>query len=78
MPENRPGPNDRPYPETWEQVAELRVFRTSVERWQRLIRWRADMRRKGWKLLRVDSRGPEMHAIFGRTREALLAREQDK
>lgn len=74
MPENQPEARERPYPESWEHVAEIRVFRTTVERWQRLIRWRAEMRRKGWKLLRVDSHENEMHAVFGRTREKLLSR----
>jgi len=33
-----------------------------------LIAWRADMRKRGWKLLRVSSEGPEMVAVFGRTK----------
>ncbi len=57
MPERAAGSTDsaeRPYPADWEEVAELRVFRTTEERWQRLINWRSDMRRKGWRLLRVS------------------------
>ncbi len=67
---------ERPYPDEWEDVAELRVFRTTPQRWQQLISWRSDMRRKGWKLLRVSSQGDDMVAIFGRTRTELLAREE--
>jgi hypothetical protein len=65
----------RPYPQSWEKVAELRVFRTSYERWQQLIGWRADMRRKGWKLLHVSSERGEMFAVFGRTRAELMTDE---
>jgi hypothetical protein len=67
-------PADRPYPEDWEQVAELRVFRTPAARWQHLIGWRAEMRRKGWKLLQVSAERGEMVAVFGRTKETLLQR----
>ena len=73
-----PGPLETdapPYPPDWEDVAELRVFRTTVERWQRLIGWRAEMRRKGWKLLRVSADAGEMVAVFGRTKDTLLARQ---
>jgi hypothetical protein len=49
-------------------VADLRVFRTTSEEWQKLLGWRADMRKRGWKLLRVSSDGPELVAIFGRTK----------
>jgi len=58
----------RPYPAHWEEVADLRVFRTTAEEWEKLLSWRNDMRRRGWKLLRVSSDGPEMVAVFGRTR----------
>jgi hypothetical protein len=68
---------NRPYPEDWENVAELRVFRTTEERWQRLIAWRAEMQRKGWKLLQVTASMGEMVAVFGRTRADLLARRMD-
>ena len=66
----------QPYPESWEDVAELRVFRTTPERWQRLIGWRTEMTSKGWKLLRVTDLDGEMMAVFGRTREELLSRSQ--
>jgi hypothetical protein len=58
----------KPYPAHWEQVADLRVFRTTAQEWEKLIGWRADMRKRGWKLLRVASEGPEMVAVFGRTK----------
>lgn len=58
----------KPYPAQWEQVADLRVFRTSTQEWEKLIGWRADMRKRGWKLLRVASEGTEMVAVFGRTK----------
>jgi len=49
-------------------VADLRVFRTSVEEWEKLIGWRTDMRKRGWKLLKVTSEETEVVAIFGRTK----------
>ena len=58
----------KPYPAQWEQVADLRVFRTTTQEWEKLIVWRADMRKRGWKLLRVESEGTEMVAVFGRTK----------
>jgi hypothetical protein len=60
--------SDRPYPESWEQVADLRVFRTDAEDWDRLATWRADMRKRGWKLLKVTSDEVELIAVFGKTR----------
>jgi hypothetical protein len=64
-------PNSRIYPPSWEEVAELRVFKTTPDEWTRLIAWRADMRRKGWKLLRVNTEEHEMVAVFGKTRPEL-------
>jgi hypothetical protein len=49
-------------------VADLRVFRTTSEEWEKLIGWRADMGKRGWRLLRVSSDGPELIAVFGRTK----------
>lgn len=60
---------DKPYPAAWENQADVRVFRTAAKEWERLIQWRADMRRRGWKLLKVTGDGEEMVAVFGRTRE---------
>ena len=62
-------PASKPYPAHWEQVADLRVFRTTDQEWEKLIGWRADMRKRGWKLLRVSSDAGEMVAVFGRTKE---------
>jgi hypothetical protein len=44
------------------------VFRTSAEEWEKLIGWRTDMRKRGWKLLKVTSEETEVVAIFGRTK----------
>jgi len=57
-----------PYPPQWENVADLRVFRTTAEEWEKLIGWRTDMRKRGWKLLKVLSEDTEVVAIFGRTK----------
>ncbi len=58
----------KPYPAHWERVADLRVFRTTTEEWEKLIAWRTDMGKRGWRLLRVSHEGPELVAIFGRTK----------
>ena len=58
----------KPYPAQWERVADLRVFRTTTEDWEKLIAWRADMRKRGWRLLRVSHEGLELVAVFGRTK----------
>jgi hypothetical protein len=63
----RPG-GEKPYPARWEDVAELRVFRTTPTEWEKLIQWRSDMGRRGWKLLRVSNETQELVAVFGRTR----------
>jgi hypothetical protein len=63
-----PQEKNKPYPEAWEQVADLRVFRTHARDWERLITWRADMTKRGWKLLRVTSDDTEIVAVFGKTR----------
>ncbi len=60
-----------PYPREWEDVAEVRVFRTTQDQWSRLIGWRREMRRRGWKLLRVQTDRREMVAVFGRTKPEL-------
>ena len=66
------GSNERkPYPEAWENVAELRVFRATAKEWEKLIAWRADMRKRGWKLLRVTSDESELVAVFGKTKPDL-------
>ena len=58
----------KPYPAHWERVADLRVFRTTTQEWEKLIAWRTDMGKRGWRLLRVSHDGPELVAVFGRTR----------
>ena len=66
-----------PYPPDWERVAELRVFHTSPGGWAKLINWRAEMQRKGWRLLQVSSSATKMVAVFGRTKTELLERKKD-
>jgi hypothetical protein len=61
-------PSSAPYPRHWENVADLRVFRTTAQEWQKLIGWRTDMLKRGWKLLKVSSEDTEVVAIFGRTK----------
>ena len=58
----------KPYPADWERVADLRVFRATPDEWEKLITWRTDMGKRGWKLLRVSHDGPELVAVFGRTK----------
>jgi hypothetical protein len=62
----------KPYPDAWEKSADLRVLRTAAGDWERLIAWRADMRKRGWKLLRVTSDESEMVAVFGKTKTDLV------
>jgi hypothetical protein len=59
---------DRVYPRSWESVAHLRVFRTSTGDWEKVVTWRADMVKLGWRLLRVSSDSDEIVAVFGKTR----------
>ena len=63
------------YPNDWERVAELRVFQTTPDEWAKLIGWRSDMQRKGWRLLQVSSEASRMVAVFGRTKSELLERK---
>ncbi len=65
------------YPAEWEHVADLRVFHTTPPEWEKLLGWRADMRRKGWRLLLVTSGSSEVVAVFGRTKVELLDRKAD-
>ena len=77
MPQPADTPN-RAYPVEWDAVAELRVFRTTAPRWTSLIAWRAEMRRKGWKLLKVATESGEVIGVFGRTRAELKHREESQ
>ena len=76
MKSNRKSTNH--YPADWERVAELRVFQTTATEWAKLIGWRNDMQRKGWRLLQVSSATDEMTAVFGRTKSELLDRKADE
>lgn len=58
----------QPYPAEWEQVAHLRVFRAGADEWHKVPGWRADMLRRGWKLLRITSDTRQIVAVFGKTR----------
>lgn len=70
-PPGTPQDRNKPYPESWEQVADLRVFRTAASDWDRLISWRQDMRKRGYKLLRVTGDEVELVAVFGKTKSDL-------
>jgi hypothetical protein len=69
-------PTSPTYPVDWERVADLRVFRTTHLEWSKLIGWRGDMQRKGWRLLQVSSDSDNMVAVFGRTKPELLERKE--
>ncbi|MDH4131450.1 MAG: hypothetical protein OEW17_00860 [Gemmatimonadota bacterium] len=68
MPRTRTSQNNKPYPDSWEQVADLRVFRASAEDWDRLATWRHDMTKRGWRLLKVTSDEIELIAVFGKAK----------
>lgn len=51
------------------------MFRTPLAAWERLIAWRADMRKRGWRLLRVTSDSTELVAVFGKTKPELTGRD---
>ena len=59
---------DPPYPAHRERMAHLRVFRTSFGQWDKVVGWRADMVKRGWRLLRVSSDTEEIVAVFGKTK----------
>jgi len=74
MPKRTSRSADQPYPPFWEDVAELRVLRTAEHDWERLIGWRAELGKKGWRLLQVSAEAGEIVAVFGRTKSELLNR----
>jgi hypothetical protein len=76
VPARQQTPQGQPYPPRWEDVADLRVLRTRELHWQRLIGWRAELSRGGWRLLRVDASDGELVAVFGRTKGELLQRPE--
>jgi hypothetical protein len=67
----------QPYPPSWEAVADLRVLRTRETHWQRLIGWRTELNRTGWRLLKVNASEGGLVAVFGRTKSDLLQRAED-
>ena len=64
----KPEASDRPYPAKWESVAHLRVFRTAPGDWAKVVAWRTDMIKRGWRLLRISSNAEEIVAVFGKTK----------
>ncbi len=61
--------NNHPaYPRTWENVAHLRVFRAAAGDWDKVVGWRSDMIKRGWRLLRVSTEAEEIVAVFGKTK----------
>jgi hypothetical protein len=67
----------KPYPPSWDAVAELRVLRTRETHWQSLIGWRTELSRTGWRLLSVNASDGQLVAVFGRTKTDLLQRDED-
>jgi hypothetical protein len=65
-----PAKGGKPYPDAWESVAELKVFRARAEEWDKLSDWSADMRRRGWRLLRVTTDASQLVAVYGKARGA--------
>lgn len=53
------------------------MFHTTPQQWEKLIGWRADMQRKGWRLLQVSADSVDMVAVFGRTKKELLEKEKN-
>jgi hypothetical protein len=76
MPAQTPRSKNQPYPPAWEHVAELRVLRTGERDWERLIGWRAELGRKGWRLLQVNAESGDIVAVFGRTKRELLSKSR--
>jgi hypothetical protein len=76
MPAQTHRSKNQPYPPAWEHVAELRVLRTGERDWERLIGWRAELGRKGWRLLQVNAESGDIVAVFGRTKRELLSKSR--
>ncbi len=67
----RPARGDKPYPPQWEETAEIRVFRAPHAEWDKLSAWSADMRKRGWRLLRVSSDHGQIVAVYGKSRRVV-------
>jgi hypothetical protein len=63
-----PPPAGKPYPPEWDAVAEIRTFRAAHAEWEKLAGWTADMRKHGYRLLRVTSDGGQIVAVYGKSR----------
>jgi hypothetical protein len=46
-------------------------LRTVAGDWDKLIGWRNDMTKRGWRLLKVTSDDKEIVAVFGKTKTTL-------
>jgi hypothetical protein len=58
----------KPYPAAWERATEIRVLRAPAGDWTKVVAWRTDLARHGWKLLQLSSDDREITAVFGKTR----------
>ncbi|MEO8030722.1 MAG: hypothetical protein ABI765_07730 [Gemmatimonadota bacterium] len=63
----------KPYSPSWDESAEIRVFKAPAEEWSKVTGWRNDLGRHGWKLLQLTSDDHEIVAVFGKTRPPRLA-----
>jgi hypothetical protein len=57
------------YPTAWDRTTDIRIFRAPEHDWEKLSVWSADMKRRGWRLLRVVTERQQLVAIFGRARD---------
>jgi hypothetical protein len=62
------GSGDKPYPAHWDDVADIKVFRATHAEWEKLPAWSAEMKKRGWRLLRVTSEGSQIVAVYGKSR----------
>jgi hypothetical protein len=56
------------YPTRWNEVADVRVLKAKPGDWHKLSKWRTDMSRRGWSLLKVTTSDTELTAVFGKTK----------
>jgi hypothetical protein len=58
----------KPYPAAWDRASEIRVLRAPAGEWTKVVAWRTDLARHGWKLVQLSSDDREITAVFGKTR----------
>ena len=63
-----PHRTQKPYPAAWERATEIRVLRAPAGEWTKVVAWRTDLGRHGWKLLQLSSDDVEITAVFGKIR----------